>query len=80
MATASERYKIALNILSRVGIDGNLHDEYAKAMSGINRFDSYNQMQANAPMPDINATAIPDNAGGTIIPPTGQSTTQVPMV
>ena len=42
--TAQERYRIALNILSRVGIDGDLQGEFAKAMATLHGFESMNDM------------------------------------
>ena len=43
--TAQERYNIALNIISRVGIDGDLMGEYGKAMAQINRYNTMQDMQ-----------------------------------
>lgn len=49
--TAQERLQIALNILARVGIDGDLQGEYAKAIAGVNQFDSMQAMQSQIPPP-----------------------------
>jgi hypothetical protein len=66
MATATERYKIALNILARVGIDGNLHDEYARAMSTLHGLQTYNEMN------------VPQTPQDIISPPMGNNATQDP--
>lgn len=50
--TSEDRYKVALNIVARVGIDGNVLGEYAKAMAGLNSFES---MQDMPPPPPMNA-------------------------
>ena len=81
MASASERYKIALNILARVGIDGNLHDEYARAMSTLNGLQTYNEL--NPPAPPVqnmaqgtqNAPVMEGNS-----PEMTPSTTEPPIV
>ena len=48
--TAEERYKVALNIVARVGIDGDVLGEYSKALSSLNSFES---MQAMTPPPPM---------------------------
>ena len=58
--TAEERYKVALNILARVGVDGDLIGEYGKAMAGYNSFES---MQAMPPPPPMGAM---ENMGQTM--------------
>lgn len=63
MATAEETYKIALNILARVGITGDVVAEHAKAMSELNKFQTFNEMNP----PQMPQAPITD--------PTGQSTT-----
>ena len=42
--TAEERYKVALNIVARVGIDGDVLGEYSKALSSLNSFESLQAM------------------------------------
>ena len=70
MATAKERYVIALNILAKVGIDGNLHDEYAKAMSTLHGMQTFNELQP-PPMPQ-QAVTEPQ-----MTPEMGQNTPQI---
>lgn len=43
--TAEERYNIALNIFARVGVDGDVIGEFAKAMSRLNAFSTMEEMQ-----------------------------------
>lgn len=40
MATAKERRDIFYNVLARVGMNGDVLGEYAKAMSGLNGMES----------------------------------------
>ena len=72
MATATENFKIALNVLARVGVDGDLIGEYSKAMATLHGMDTYNQMQAQIPppMPQNNTPPQGNN------PLAGESTTQ----
>jgi hypothetical protein len=51
--TAQERYKIALNILARVGINGDLQGEFAKAMSVLHGMDSMSAIQPTIPQTPI---------------------------
>ena len=43
--TAEERYNIALNIVARVGIEGDVIGEYSKAMSRLNAFSTISDME-----------------------------------
>ena len=67
MATATEMYKIAQNVLARTGFDGDLQGEVAKAMSGINRLDTYNELNPPPP-PTVDDTAIISDETGENIP------------
>jgi len=49
MATAKERLSILENVIARVGLDGNVLEEYSKAMSTLNGLQT--QMEMNPPMP-----------------------------
>ena len=75
--TNQEQYKIALNILARVGIDGNLQEEHARAISALNGYQSLMEMTPPMPIPQP-STVLPTNqsTGGTIPPQTTQTTTQ----
>jgi hypothetical protein len=72
MATATDDFTIALNVLSRVGLDGDLIGEFSKAKSTLHKMDTYNQMQAQIPPP------LPQNTGETptMSPQAGQTTNQ----
>ncbi len=78
MATAKERYQIALNVLARTGLNGDFLGEYSKAISTLNGFQTMQDMQ-NTPMtppeapnnPDMGLNQPPD---GTISPPMDGST------
>ncbi len=77
MASAQDNYRIALNVLARVGIDGDLVGEYSKAMAMLHGLDSYNQMQP-PPMPQQipqEQPPVPEQ-GGTMPPEMGQNTPQ----
>jgi hypothetical protein len=80
---ATERLKVIQNVVAKVGIDGDLVGEMSKAMSMLNRFDSYQAMQP-PPMAQIIPT---DNAGGIIsqeptqgMPPEQSGLNQPPMM
>lgn len=80
MANARERLKIFENILARVGADGDVLGEYAKAVSTLNGFQSYTEM--NPPLPPQQPSTIPvtnPSVGGTISPQTGQPSTMPQM-
>jgi hypothetical protein len=74
--SSSDDYKIALNIISRIGINSpDFLQEYAKAKSLIHMMDTSNQMQAmnNAPMMTNQPVSAP------ISGQPDQSTTQEPL-
>jgi len=52
--TSAERYKVLINIISQVGIDGEVISELAKAESMINLIDQKKMMPP--PVPDIEPT------------------------
>jgi hypothetical protein len=61
MATAQEQYRIAQNILARVGIDGNLISEHAKAMATLHGMQTMNEM--NVPQsPQATMSGQPDQS------------------
>jgi hypothetical protein len=69
--TAEERYNIALNIVARVGIEGDVIGEFSKAMSRLNAFSTMNGMEAQpiVPMtgqPTVTAPTPPTNDIGSI--------------
>jgi len=74
--SAKDDYKIALNILARVGINSpDFVKEYAKAKATLHAFDSMDMLQGQM---------MPQNSPNNAIsaPPTdqaGQSTTQEPL-
>jgi hypothetical protein len=80
MASASERLKIFENIISKVGLDGDVLGEYSKAMSMLNGLQTMNEM--NPPMPPPQAQPMgqelppSDQSGGMITPNPTQSTNQ----
>ena len=49
MATAKERRDIFYNVIARVGLDGDVLGEYAKAMNTLSGMQSFNEM--NPPIP-----------------------------
>lgn len=76
--TAEEKYKIALNIVARVGVEGNVMGEFAKAMAGINSMSSQEQM-ANMQKMAQNTPITPNQPiEGTIPPEAGQGMPQDP--
>jgi len=77
MASAKERLKVFENILARVGADGDVLGEYAKAMSSINSLQTIQDMQPPTPtaqnLPPEQSNTPPM---GVETPPTGESTAQ----
>jgi len=71
--TAEERYKDFLNVVAKVGISGNVHDEYAKTLSIVNGLDSYNAIQAQNISQPAPTPAPPEGMMG------GQITNTQPM-
>lgn len=80
MANARERLKIFENILARVGADGDVLGEYAKAVSTLNGFQSYTEMNPPSP-PTQPSTVLPSNpsVGGTNSPQMTQPITPAQM-
>ena len=74
--SATDDYKIALNILSKLGINHpDFMKEYAKAKNMLHQFDSFNAVQQHK-----NAHKAPvQPLGGTISPTMGQNTPQEPL-
>ena len=84
MATAKERYVIALNILAKVGIDGELHNEYAKAMSMLHGLQTYNELNPPPPpqaaMPPDTGQGVPNDPNALNTPPNeGGGTLNMPQ-
>ena len=59
--TNQDQYKIALNILAKVGMDGDLITEHAKAVSQVNFLQTYNELN---PPPPPQAAMPPDTGQG----------------
>jgi len=57
MANAGERLKIFENVVARVGLDGDVIGEYARAMSALNGLQTYNEL--NPPMAPSQAPQAP---------------------
>ena len=77
--TAQERLKIAENIVARVGLDGNIMGEFAKAMAGLNEFDSFQQMAPPPQQPMGNT--VPNIAeNGDNMPQEGMGMEAPPLV
>lgn len=73
MATAKERQKILFNVIARVGMDGDVLGEFAKAMSSLNGLQTFNEV--NPPMPPVTSnTAISAPQSANPIPSTNQGT------
>lgn len=70
MATSKERLTVFENIIARVGLDGDVLGEYAKAMSTLNGLQT--QMEMNPPMP-------PQPQIGTSAPLSPQNGTMSPL-
>ena len=76
--SATEDLKIALNVLSRVGLDGDLMGEYAKAKAMTHGLDSYNALQAQQAM--TQQPVMPPTAPtGQAIPPQENMAETPPM-
>ena len=77
--TNEDQYKIALNILARIGIGGDLIGEFAKATSRVGMLDAQKQMSQF--MQPQNTPVLSDSGGvgGTIPPQTGQSMPTDPL-
>ena len=77
--TAKERYKLAQVVLSKVGANGDLYGELAKAMTLYDQMSSLKDQIANTP-PPIPGNLPPQGANEPVseaIPPEmGQSTDQ----
>ena len=50
MANAKERLKIFENVISRIGVDGDVLGEYSKALSMLNGLQTHQEMSP-PPMP-----------------------------
>lgn len=63
MATAQEQYRIAQNILARIGIDGDLISEHAKAMSTIHGMQTYQELNPPQAIPQEPQSMMSGQAG-----------------
>ena len=75
MGTATDNYKILQNIIARVGIEGDLHSELAKAMSTLNGLQTYSEL--NPPTPNLQPPQATISPVATNTP-LGQPTEQIP--
>jgi hypothetical protein len=77
MATAKERLRIFENVIARVGLDGDVLGEFAKALNSINGLQAYNDF--NIPQVTTPQNLTPqgsDNAvSAPMSPEMGQTTT-----
>jgi len=76
--TKADELKVAMNIVSRVGLSGDLMGEFSKAMSAINGFNSQEQMTNMQNMAQNTPVAPPQSTGETISPDMGNNTIQDP--
>ena len=81
MASAKERLKVFENILARVGADGDILGEYARAMSSITSLQTIQDMQPPTPTAQ---NLPPEQSGNTVSAPInpveGESTAQPPLM
>ena|ERR1035437_4513872 len=74
---AKDSYKIALNILAKTGMNGDLIGEFAKTMSTLHGLDSQTQL---INMQNMAQKTSNQPLGGTIAPQPDQSTAQPPTM
>jgi hypothetical protein len=78
--SATDDYKILLNILSKTGVNGDLMGEFAKAKSMIHGFQSYQATQPPPPVPTADPNLPPTDSsqpsGDTNSPQIGDNATQ----
>ena len=67
--TAEERYNIALNIVSRVGVEGDVIGEFSKAMSRLNAFSTMDEMETQGLSAGLQPQTQPPMMGQPPIPP-----------
>ncbi len=77
--TNEDQYKIALNILARIGIGGDLIGEFAKATSRVGMIDAQKQMSQFMQPQNTPVLGTPQPLQGTIPPEAGQSTPVNPL-
>lgn len=69
MATAKERLKIFENVISRIGVDGDVLGEYSKAMATLNGLQTYQEMNPpQPPMPPMGNTPQPQQQTQSQVP------------
>lgn len=76
--TKAEEYKVAMNIVARVGLGGDVIGEFAKAMSTINGMSSQEQIMNMQNMAQNTPTASPQPPQDTMSPEMGDNATQDP--
>lgn len=76
--TKADELKVAMNIVSRVGLSGDLMGEFSKAMSAINGFNSQEQMMNMQNMAQNTPVAPPQSTGDPMSPRMGESMPQGP--
>ena len=81
MASARERRDIMYNIIGRVGLDGDVLGEYAKALRTINGMKTYNELNPpQAPIVPPQPTNQPlSGQGDTTMSPLGDNGLSVSM-
>jgi hypothetical protein len=60
--SAVDDYTIALNILSRVGLDGDLISEFGKAKAITHQIKTYNELQPLPMTPQSTISGQPDQS------------------
>ena len=68
--TAEERYNIALNIVSRVGVEGDVIGEFSKAMSRLNAFSTMDEMETQGLSAGLQPQTQPPMMEQPPVPPT----------
>jgi hypothetical protein len=82
---ATDRFKILLNIIAKVGIEGDVIGELSRTMAGLNGMESMTAMQAQQPMPPQmpnEAVSAPMSGQETVTPnpmTEGQGTLNLPQ-
>jgi hypothetical protein len=71
MASAKERLKIFENVIARVGLDGDVLGEYAKAMSSLNGLQTFNELNPPTAPLQPPQTPIGNQATPSTIPQEG---------
>jgi hypothetical protein len=83
--SAKDDYSVALNILAKTGISGDLMGEFAKAKAMLNGFNSFQATQPPPPVPQVADPNLPPTnslqpSGDPNSPPMGDSATPPPIM